>query len=99
MVSNARLDFPDPDSPVTTTRLSRGISRETFFKLCTRAPRTAMVVRGLVRAPSEGIARLLHVDERQLLHFDVALLGETRGYRNFSDDLLVGEILTRQRDA
>src|SRR4029453_176662 len=46
MVSNARLDLPEPESPVTTISLSRGISSETFFKLCTRAPCTAMVVRG-----------------------------------------------------
>src|SRR6476659_446928 len=46
MVSNARLDLPDPESPVTTISLSRGISRETFLRLCTRAPCTAMVVRG-----------------------------------------------------
>src|SRR5687767_7454609 len=45
MVSNARLDLPEPESPVTTTRLSRGISSEMFFRLCTRAPWTAIVVR------------------------------------------------------
>src|SRR3954454_22080922 len=46
MVSNARLDLPEPESPVTTISLSRGISSETFLRLCTRAPCTAMVVRG-----------------------------------------------------
>src|SRR5437667_12614685 len=45
MVSKARLDLPEPDSPVTTTRLSRGISSEMFLRLCTRAPCTATVVR------------------------------------------------------
>ncbi len=45
MVSNARLDLPEPDSPVTTMSLSRGISTEMFLRLCTRAPCTAMVVR------------------------------------------------------
>src|SRR5258708_10894542 len=45
MVSKARLDLPEPERPVTTTRLSRGISSDTFFRLCTRAPCTAMVVR------------------------------------------------------
>jgi hypothetical protein len=33
MVSNARLDLPDPERPVTTMRLSRGISTEMFFRL------------------------------------------------------------------
>src|SRR5262245_17513050 len=46
MVSNARLDLPEPESPVTTTRRSRGISSEMFLRLCTRAPCTAIVVRG-----------------------------------------------------
>src|SRR5580700_8467265 len=42
MVSNASEDFPEPDRPVITTRLSRGISTSTFFRLCSRAPRTWM---------------------------------------------------------
>src|SRR5438067_6629276 len=37
-VSMVKEDFPDPDTPVTTTSLLRGISTEIFFKLCTRAP-------------------------------------------------------------
>src|SRR3954447_14931622 len=40
IVSKARLDFPDPDRPVKTIRLSRGRSTETSFRLCSRAPRT-----------------------------------------------------------
>src|SRR5271170_6714682 len=40
IVSNARLDFPDPDSPVNTISASRGKSSETSFRLCSRAPRT-----------------------------------------------------------
>src|SRR6266700_5127201 len=40
IVSNARLDLPDPDSPVYTTRASRGSSTWTSFRLCSRAPRT-----------------------------------------------------------
>src|SRR3990167_10116022 len=38
MVSNARDDFPEPESPVNTTILLRGISTEIFFRLCVRAP-------------------------------------------------------------
>ena len=37
-MSNANDDFPDPDKPVMTTSLSRGISRLKFFRLCWRAP-------------------------------------------------------------
>src|SRR5882757_298125 len=40
MVSKARLDLPDPDSPVKTIMASRGRSSETSFRLCSRAPRT-----------------------------------------------------------
>src|SRR4051794_12756213 len=40
MVSKARLDLPEPDRPVITVRLSRGISTSMSFRLCSRAPRT-----------------------------------------------------------
>jgi hypothetical protein len=39
MVSNARLDLPEPDRPVKTISASRGRSRETSLRLCSRAPR------------------------------------------------------------
>jgi hypothetical protein len=37
-VSKARLDFPDPDNPVSTTSLFLGIFTSKFFKLCKEAP-------------------------------------------------------------
>src|SRR5271155_6230682 len=43
MVSKAREDLPEPDRPVNTMRRSRGSSTETFFRLCSRAPRTTRV--------------------------------------------------------
>src|SRR5690349_18125560 len=39
-VPNAKEDFPDPDTPVNTTNASLGMSRLTFLRLCSRAPRT-----------------------------------------------------------
>src|SRR5580704_9415514 len=39
MVSKASDDLPEPDNPVNTTSWSRGISRSTFLRLCSRAPR------------------------------------------------------------
>src|SRR6185437_9426256 len=39
MVSKARLDLPEPDRPVNTVSVSRGISTSTFLRLCSRAPR------------------------------------------------------------
>jgi len=41
-VSNAMVDFPEPDRPVKTTSLFLGIDKLTFFKLCSRAPRILM---------------------------------------------------------
>ncbi len=34
-----RVDFPDPDTPVTATKHPSGMSTSTFFRLCSRAPR------------------------------------------------------------
>src|SRR6202008_3913618 len=39
-VSKARLDFPDPETPVTTVMALCGIVKSRFFRLWTRAPRT-----------------------------------------------------------
>src|ERR1700694_5965597 len=38
MVSNASDDLPEPDRPVKTTSLSRGIVKSMSFRLCSRAP-------------------------------------------------------------
>src|SRR5215217_8128247 len=42
MVSKARLDLPDPDSPVMTISALRGSSRWRSLRLCSRAPETAI---------------------------------------------------------
>src|ERR1700722_11058214 len=42
MVSKASEDLPEPDRPVSTVRVSRGISTSTFLRLCSRAPRMEM---------------------------------------------------------
>src|SRR6185312_9758720 len=42
MVSNASEDLPEPERPVITVSESRGIATSTFFRLCSRAPRTWM---------------------------------------------------------
>src|SRR5215218_9954233 len=38
MVSKARLDLPEPESPVMTISASRGSSRSMSLRLCSRAP-------------------------------------------------------------
>jgi len=44
MVSKARDDLPEPERPVTTVRVLRGMETETSRRLCWRAPRTLMCV-------------------------------------------------------
>src|SRR4051812_2256351 len=55
MVSNARLDFPEPDRPVKTIMASRGRSRLTSLRLCSRAPRT--ISRSFTQTLSVGAVR------------------------------------------
>src|SRR3974390_3583960 len=43
MVSKASDDLPEPESPVNTTSLSRGMATSMFLRLCSRAPRIAIV--------------------------------------------------------
>src|SRR6476620_7777922 len=100
MVSKARLDLPEPESPVTTMRRSRGISSEMFLRLWTRAPCTAMVVRAAARgaftsarlaAALEAIRWPSCVEERQFLHADVALLRQLHGRGRLADQAAVGQ--------
>src|SRR3954466_2287208 len=102
MVSKARLDLPEPDNPVTTTRLSRGISIETSLRLWTRAPWIAIVVRAEARGGGEGMVvtcASVEQHERELLHLDVALPGQLHRQRHLRDEALIGEILARRRHA
>src|SRR5262245_44369963 len=102
MVSNARLDLPEPERPVTTMSFSRGISTVMFCRLWTRAPCTAIVVRAAARAVLTGlelIRRFSHIDERQFLHHDVAPLGEVNGSRCFDYEAAVGQVFTGRGDA
>src|SRR5215468_9437566 len=108
MVSNARLDLPDPDSPVTTTSRSRGISTEMFLRLWTRAPCTATVVRVAVLGAAlplrfgvalELIRRVPRVEEGEFLHADIALPGQLHGRGRLADEPLVGQVFARRGHA
>src|SRR5258705_1582280 len=44
MVSKASEDLPEPESPVTTVRVLRGMLTSRLRRLCWRAPRTVMCV-------------------------------------------------------
>src|SRR5262245_53342988 len=104
MVSNARLDLPEPERPVTTTRLSRGISTETFFRLCTRAPWTPIVVRTLAFVPS-ALRRagpplraigFLRQKERQFWERRRASLCRAYGSRCLRNQFLIGQVFARR---
>src|SRR5215471_1649947 len=43
MVSKAREDLPEPETPVTTVKVLWGTSKSMFLRLWTRAPRTTML--------------------------------------------------------
>src|SRR6266852_2599507 len=96
MVSKARLDLPEPDSPVITINLSRGISTLTFLRLCTRAPCTAMVVRAAALTALELIGLFSQVDERQFLHYDITHLCQLNLRRGLADQAAVGQVLARR---
>src|SRR6476620_5055292 len=95
MVSKARLDLPEPDSPVITISLSRGISTLMFLRLWTRAPCTAMLVRAAALTALELIGLFSEVDKCEFLHDDIAHLGELNRSRGLSDQAAVGQVLAR----
>src|SRR5258708_27318865 len=95
MVSKARLDLPDPDSPVITIMRSRGSSTETFLRLWTRAPCAEMVVLGALRSVALPAINRLRKEERQLLEGGVASFGQQHGRRRLADQLEVREVLAR----
>src|SRR3954452_15205146 len=115
MVSNARLDLPEPERPVNTIMRSRGNSSETFFRLCTRAPCTAMVVRAVTRDATAGASGLFdapldapvlllaigrpRVEKRQFLDLDIASAGEAHGQRYFGEHALVSQVFARRSHA
>src|SRR5580704_13037051 len=58
MVSNASDDLPDPDRPVMTTSLCRGMSTSMFLRLWTRAPRTAIHLCAMVEPCRPAFCRM-----------------------------------------
>src|SRR5579884_2285918 len=96
MVSKARLDLPEPESPVTTIKRSRGNSSDTFLRLWTRAPCTAMVVRGAALTAGgrvlPGIEPFGSAEESEFVHINVARAGQTNRERSFADDSQIGQV-------
>src|SRR5215208_2357686 len=69
MVSKAREDLPEPESPVITVKRSRGMSTLMFFRLCWRAPLTLM--------RSMAIAKISH-SSRQIFKQQADLPAQRR---------------------
>jgi hypothetical protein len=62
IVSNASDDLPEPETPVMTTSLSRGMSTSMFLRLCSRAPRMTILTIALALEIFAGHPEtLLHV--------------------------------------
>ena len=58
MVSKASEDLPEPERPVTTVSVLRGIATLMSRRLCWRAPRTVMWVIAMVEVREDfGIVR------------------------------------------
>src|SRR5277367_1822606 len=78
MVSKAREDFPEPERPVTTVRVLRGMETLTLRRLCWRAPRTVMWVRrgvaGAGKVPASRPTGLDGIDAGS--GFEMVLIGE-----------------------
>src|SRR5271154_5953390 len=97
MVSKASDDLPEPERPVITVRVLRGISTLIFLRLCCRAPRTTSLVRPMVSAelpPQEPLAHSRHTATR--ITFNISRMCSTGSIngdeKGFSDASYIPEI-------
>src|ERR1700730_3610249 len=74
MVSKASEDLPEPDSPVKTTSLSRGISRSTFLRLGSRGPRIV-----IARVPDPAVCWRLALITSSISAFPGTLIAPRSG--------------------
>src|SRR3954451_23558156 len=98
MVSKASEDLPEPDTPVKTTSTSRGISRSTFLRLCSRAPRTFTNPEGFPPPASGGEeSSSLFIRTAPRLHHSAARdpAGRVPGRVSSSCEALFLQVLTR----
>src|SRR5690554_5593750 len=76
-VSKAKDDFPEPESPVTTTNLFLGIATSISFRLCSPAPLISMCflgskveisvvfIRKIARTQRYGFLRKQRIEKRK----------------------------------
>src|SRR5689334_14180129 len=90
MVSKASEDLPEPDRPVITTSLWRGISTSTFLRLCTRAPRTEIhswaignLDRSTAGTPSELDARRVSALEYRSVRYAWLMTSDAAAFHDF----------------
>src|SRR5271154_1067578 len=98
MVSKASEDLPEPDRPVITVRVLRGISTLIFFRLCCRAPRTTSLVRPMFSAalpPQEPLAHSRDTATR--ITFNISRMYSMRSIngdeKGFSDASYIPDLL------
>src|SRR3954447_10376642 len=98
MVSNASDDFPEPESPVNTMSCSRGSSRSTLRRLCSRAPRIRIVLEVSATRPMISGRAGNRTDVRSLRrpggHTPAVKVGASQ-----VDPVRVTELLTTGQDA
>src|SRR3712207_924080 len=66
MVSKTREDFPEPDTPVNAVIFCLGMFSEMSLRLFSRAPRTAMNRRSVMRVSFSQIPMAIALDDRSL---------------------------------
>src|SRR5215204_4643563 len=92
MVSNARLDLPEPDSPVITISESRGSLRWRSLRLCSRAPETTISPLEFTRVTS-----LEPVSDRTGVRFFRRLRCSGLGWRRGGAALRIHDPVRRRR--
>src|SRR5262245_28116144 len=80
-------------------RRSRGISSEMFFRLWTRAPWTATVVRAVAARVLEAIRWFAGVEEGKFLDLCRAHPGQAHRRRDLRQKAPIGEVFAGGRDA
>src|SRR6185312_2798541 len=98
MVSKARLDLPEPESPVITTSRSRGRSRSMFLRLCSRAPRIEMNLPGAGAGLRSAIARIVQRGIAALAAAQTYALGRPKQGGGAACPAFPRRLLTRIRE-
>src|SRR4051794_9020975 len=84
MVSKARLDLPDPDSPVMTISASRGSSTSMSLRLCSRAPEITICSETATGIDSTHTNRCSRGENSADFALSSVMRNETRSHRGLA---------------